>query len=141
MLDGSRLVPFLLTHLLQMGIELCLFLLGECIRLVVCPSALDPFHKFLLEEVELVATFAVWDASLRGEGVHRGAFLANELTSFVQCHHLVIVGILGCFCGILLLVTAAYHIVHLGQEFADCLGQLVEREIVLILFHVKLSFC
>lgn len=46
-----RLVPFLLTQFFQMGIELCLFLLGECIRLVVCATALDPFHKFLLEEV------------------------------------------------------------------------------------------
>jgi hypothetical protein len=72
-------VPFLLTQFFQMGIELCLFLLGECIRLVVCPSALNPFHKFLLEEVELVTSLAIWDASLRGEGVHRGAFLANDL--------------------------------------------------------------
>ena len=60
-------------------------------RLVVCPSALDPLNEFLLKEVELVATLAVWDASLRGERVHRGAFLANELTSFVHRHHLVII--------------------------------------------------
>ena len=124
-----------------MGIERCLFLLGECIRLVVCSSALNPFNEFLLEEVELVATLAVWYASLRGEGVHRGAFLANELTGLVHRHHLVIILDWGCNVGILLLIKAANHIVHLGQEFADCLGQLVEREIVLILFHVKLSFC
>ena len=74
-----------------MGNELGLFLLGECITLVVCASALNPFHKFLLEEVELVATLAVWDASLSGEGVHRGAFLANELTGFIHRHHLVII--------------------------------------------------
>ena len=90
-MDGSWLVPFLLTYLLQMGIELCLFLLGEGIRLVVCPSALNPLNEFLLEEVELVATLAVWYASLRGEGIHRGAFLANELTGFVHRHHLVII--------------------------------------------------
>ena len=85
------LVPFLLTQFFQMGIELCLFLLGECIRLVVSSSALNPFHQFLLEEVELVATLAVWDASLRCEGVHRGAFLANKLTGFFHRHHLVII--------------------------------------------------
>ena len=88
---GRWLVPFLLTYLLQMGIEFCLFLLGECIRFVVCPSVLYPFDEFLLEEVELVATFVIWYASLRGEGVHRGAFLANEQTGFFHRHHLVII--------------------------------------------------
>lgn len=75
LLKGRWLVPFLLTQFFQMGIELCLFLLRECIRLVVCPSALDPLNEFLLEEVELVATLAVWDASLRCEGVTCGSVL------------------------------------------------------------------
>ena len=123
-----------------MGIELCLFLFGEHIGLVVCPSALNPFHQFLFEEVEFVSTLAVWDASLRCEGVHRGAFLANELTGFFHRHHLGIILGWGCTVGILLLVKAANHIVHLGQQFADCLGQLVEREIISYVIHVNFSF-
>lgn len=136
-LDTCWLVAFLLTQLLQMCIKLRLFLLGQRIRLVISPTALNPVGQFLLEEVEFVASLSEWYAPLGSKCIHGRAFLADELAGLVHRHHHVFRLTGGRSAFLLPLIKAANHLVHLDQQLANRLGQLVKRQVVRVILHIQ----